>query len=443
MTPSLHKRVTLGGIGFALLLFIALMVLESYFIQRVAQFYVTTRLEHDGETLLAALQPHPDNQSYELDASRIHPIYLRPFSGHYFQITLPGNTLRSRSLWDEPLNLPQDQALHPRVLTIPGPQGESLLVLIQRYTVGQDAVTIATAESLAQLDPLIRQAQIWSAAAASVLLIVLVILQYRWMSAGLSPLQELQRQLKELQQGKRQQLVLNKAFAELEPLINETNHLITALDDRIGRHRNAIGNLAHALKTPVSALQQLAQSDACDPSFKQALETQLKRIRDRIDNELKRARIAGAQGLREKLNVRDEIIDLSTTLKKIHHHKAIDIVLDIAPGIIINADRQDFLELVGNLLDNACKWARQLVEISAEMTDGGFRLTLEDDGPGCDAAALNRISQRGTRLDEKNPGHGLGLAIAEDIVSQYAGELHFSSSPLGGLAVAVRLPQQG
>ncbi|HCB38475.1 MAG TPA: ATP-binding protein, partial [Gammaproteobacteria bacterium] len=96
-----------------------------------------------------------------------------------------------------------------------------------------------------------------------------------------------------------------------------------------------------------------------------------------------------------------------------------------------------------NLLDNACKWARQRVEISAEMTDGGFRLTLEDDGPGCDAAALNRISQRGTRLDEKNPGHGLGLAIAEDIVSQYAGELHFSSSPLGGLAVAVRLPQQG
>lgn len=441
MKTSLHKRITLGVISYGAALFLSLLFLESYFIRSVAEYYVSTRLEHDNESLLAALQPDPENRFYQLEEKFIYPIYQRPFSGHYFKMVLPDQILRSRSLWDEPLNIPFDQPKYPALLTLQGPQRQPLLVFIQQYNIADDAIIIATAESLAQLHPLIRQAQFWSAGAACLLIIIFVLLQYRWMIVSISPLQNLLQQLKELQQGKRQQLDVQHVFAELEPLIAELNQLIVALDARIMRSRSAMGNLAHSLKAPMAALQQLYDSNSPkDPEFIQKFKDQLQILNNRIDNELKRARIAGGQGKRGQLHLRDEIIDLVSTIKNINIEKDINIQIHIIPETYIVFDRQDFLELAGNLLDNAFKWANHNILISATIAND-FQLIIEDDGPGCAPEELALLTQRGRRLDERKPGYGLGLSIVQDIIDQYDGKFLMSQSSLGGLLVKVSIPQ--
>ena len=166
---------------------------------------------------------------------------------------------------------------------------------------------------------------------------------------------------------------------------------------------------------------------------------QLGIIKDRINNELKRARIAGVGAKRSQIDVRDEIIDLTSTLKKIYIEKALDLQLNIEPETFLAVDRQDFLELIGNLLDNAFKWAKHNIHVRVQTT-GNFQLTLEDDGLGCKPAELQLITQRGKKLDENKTGHGLGLSIAQDIVAQYNGEIQFSKSLLGGLLVEITFP---
>lgn len=440
MTSSLHNRITLGMVSFAGALFLALILLEKFFIQQVAEYYVATRLEHDNETLLVALQAAPESQSYTLTENRIHPIYQRPFSGHYYKIALPSQTLRSRSLWDESLNINMDQPTYPALLNIYGPEDTPLLVFIERYDVAGQAIIIATAESMDQLNPLIKQAQLWSMVAACLLILLFILVQYRWIKKSLQPLQLLQSQLKELHQGQRKQLDIQPVFAELSPLITELNQLLLALDERITRSRHAMGNLAHALKTPMASLQQLCETDAQqDAPLINRIQGLLNVINHRVDSELKRARIAGSKGKREPLCVRDELIDLTHTLKKIYSEKGIQIQLNIPADAHILFDRQDFLELTGNLLDNGFKWAITELVVTID-THKDLRISIEDDGPGCESSQLALLAERGKRLDESIPGHGLGLSIVADIVAQYHGELYFKKSHLGGLLVQVTIP---
>lgn len=427
----------------AAVLFVSLIFLEGIFIQRVAQFYVSTRLEHDSETLLMALQPSTkpqDEQYFQLTTKQIHPIYQRPLSGHYYKVFVNDQVFRSRSLWDESFDVKSEQSSYPTLFTIKGPQQESLLVLVSRFELEGQNVIIVVGETLAQLEPMKRQAQLWSALAVGILVFIFTILQYRWTIFTLSPLQALQQQLKELQLGKRQQLELSRSFSELEPLITELNQLIVALDDRIKRSRHAIGNLAHSLKTPMATFQQLCESTAVyDPELADKLQQQLKLINERVDNELKRARIAGTQGTRGQLRVRDEIVDLLATLKNIYREKEIKAQVNIPPDCSYACDRQDFLELCGNLLDNAFKWAEKSINITVEI-DENFKLLIDDDGPGCDKEQISALTLRGNRLDEEKPGHGLGLSIVQEIVSHYQGRLDMSTSSLGGLCVEVTLP---
>jgi len=184
-------------------------------------------------------------------------------------------------------------------------------------------------------------------------------------------------------------------FAGRLRLIDELNQLIMALNERISRSRNAMGNLAHALKTPLSALQQLCDGNAAkNAGLTEKLQDQLTTINERINNELKRARIAGASAKSGQLNIRNEVIDLIVTLQKIYGDKAIETRIEIASELYFNADRQDFLELAGNLLDNAFKWASHKIRISSDLKNQ-YLLIVEDDGPGCDLSELTQLTQRG------------------------------------------------
>ncbi len=446
---SLRTRINLGVLTLSLIFFIGLVMAEGFFIRQVAEYYVSTRLQHDAEILLSLMEitPDSDEAAISLSVERTNPIYRRPLSGHYYKILIPDGQsqlwLRSRSLWDDDFQLPSPLPPLPTLLHNTGPQEQPLLIHVDRFEWQGKSITIAVAESLEELQPLIRRAQWWSAGVGGLVVLLLWMLFGRWLNLALAPLNELSAQISQLKRGVREQLTLQQPVQELQPVVAEVNALAQALDERISRSRKAMGNLAHALKTPLAVLRQLgcAGPEQGSEAWWHELNHNLDVIQLRIDNELKRARIAGQQGARRQLNLRDETLDLLATLQRIHSGNTINAEVNMAPHILLHADRHDFMELLGNLLDNAFKHARHRVKVSAALTPS-LVISVEDDGRGCNEADLQRMQQRGKRLDESGSGHGLGLAIVQDIVAQYGAHCEFNRSALGGLRAAIHWPEQ-
>jgi signal transduction histidine kinase len=224
----------------------------------------------------------------------------------------------------------------------------------------------------------------------------------------------------------------------------ELNHQLHAIKKRLERSRNATGNLAHALKTPLTLITQIAGSDELEqfPNIKQALLQQAEAIQQNIERELARARVAGSHVAGRQTNLRPEIDNVVKILTAAYRQKELVVDIDIAPNVVCTIDRQDILELLGNLLENAYKWAAKRIKVTVEQ-NGDTRITIEDDGPGRSADDMGKLLRRGARADEQVAGHGLGLAIVTEIVEDYQGELAFSRSlELGGLCVSVSIPNK-
>ncbi|HZE16617.1 MAG TPA: ATP-binding protein, partial [Mycobacterium sp.] len=252
--------------------------------------------------------------------------------------------------------------------------------------------------------------------------------------------------LVQLGKGERSRLD-EEAPREIRPLVHELNALLERLGVRLERSRSATGNLAHALKTPLARLQQISEfeSRALPPHVRADLAQAVTDMRASIDRELKRARLAGGgvPGTRLRLDI--ELTRLADVMGRIHQERGLSIETDVPVGQVYAGDREDLLELFGNLLDNACKWARHriLLRVAADG-DGSLHAQVEDDGPGEDPQHLKQLTERGARADENVAGHGLGLAIVSDIIAQYEGRLEFGrSETLGGLSVRISLPPGG
>jgi signal transduction histidine kinase len=225
-------------------------------------------------------------------------------------------------------------------------------------------------------------------------------------------------------------------------LVAQINHLLAHTEDTLKRSRNALGNLGHALKTPLAVLVSLAGRDelkSC-PGLHASLLDNLQQIERRLARELGRARLAGDALPGAHFVCAEELPGLFSTLAMIHDR---DLHLDwqAAADLRLPWDREDMLELLGNLLDNACKWAASQVRLSIACTAEGYLLEVDDDGPGIEAGQRAEALSRGTRLDEQITGHGLGLGIVRDIVDAWGGRLELLDSQLGGLCVIIRLPQ--
>lgn len=228
---------------------------------------------------------------------------------------------------------------------------------------------------------------------------------------------------------------------ELQPLVAQINHLLTQTEETLQRSRHALGNLGHALKTPLAVLGSLIQREelAAHPQLHAALQEQLGQIQQRISRELTRARLAGDVLPGAHFDCAAELPALLDTLRMIHQ-RDIQLRWTAPSDCRLPWDREDMLELLGNLLDNACKWANSEVVLSIERSAAGYRLRVDDDGPGIPAAERAPVLDRGTRLDERAEGHGLGLGIVRDILSAWGGTLSLQDSPLGGLQVQIELP---
>ena len=205
------------------------------------------------------------------------------------------------------------------------------------------------------------------------------------------------------------------------------------------RYRNSLGDLAHSLKTPLAILQSSQTgSDATDASHSLVSE-QVQRMDDIINHQLQRAAVSGRSTLAAPVAIDRVVRRLVRTLEKVYQDKPVTIDLDLQPGATFTGDETDLTEILGNLLDNACKYCRSTVRVTArtDHTPGGVEIRIEDDGPGIPADQVDTLLQRGRRMDESVPGQGIGLGMASEITALYGGELSFDTSNLGGTLVRV------
>ena len=438
---SLQTRLGAGLLISLIGLFALQWVIVNNAIRLLTEDYVVSHLKRDAEVLLGALQFN-QNTAMTINPDRIDPIYHVPFSGHYYRITISQQFIRSRSLWDEDLGVPRLPSGKVQTLHLVGPGNQSLLTFLGGFSKQGKAVTIAVAENMSPVEADIQKFQFRYAWVSLAVLVLLILFQVFIVRAGLRPLDRVRKELRMLERGEIQQ-ISGDVPTEVSPLVKEINHLVEVMGQRLNRSRNALGNLAHALKAPLTLLTQLTDRD--EIARHKALRTKMIQytgtVQELIDRELKRARLVGGSVPGQRFAADKETGFLTETLRRLYHDKNLDIQCTVPKGIVYSADREDMLELLGNLLDNACKWANHRVMLTFEKSSS-LCFTIEDDGPGCPEALLEKLSERGVRLDEQKSGHGLGLAIVKDIVQHYGGEIRFDRSKrLGGFWVRVIIPQ--
>jgi len=436
---SIQARLSLGLVAVLVVVGVVLAQLTLWLFEAGLQRYLENGLRKESENLLVALVRGPSG--LQLDERRVSAAYQRPFSGYYFRIDFDQGTWRSRSLWD--LDMPKPSAPGLSDSHELGPEGQQLLALRADYRrLGQD-ISISVAQDYSPVREGFRRLQQIGLGMGLVALILVLVLQRITVTRSLRPLERARVQVAQLQQGRRSQLDA-EVPSELAPLVGQINHLLSHTEDSLRRSRNALGNLGHALKTPLAVLLSLASSERLKdlPEVRTQLREQLEQIQQRLARELNRARLAGDALPGAQFDCDAELPGLLATLGMIHG-EGLQLERDVPPGLLLPWDREDVLELLGNLLDNACKWADSEVRLGIAPSAQGYRLWVDDDGPGIPESQRLQVLERGSRLDEQVEGHGLGLGIVRDIVDAWGGTLALLESPLGGLRVSIELPRKG
>ncbi len=260
----------------------------------------------------------------------------------------------------------------------------------------------------------------------------------------LRPLRQIESEISEVEEGQRQTLS-DDYPTELTAVARNMNLLIGSERARAERYRNTLDNLAHSLKTPLAAIRAVLSERETD-TLTERVESQIERMDDIVRYQLRKPATMHTETVGvASFPVSHELERLVDGLSKVYKDKNPRIELDVTEGIRFHGERGDFLEVCGNLLDNACKWCRQRVRLSirpvqeGNVESGGMTMTVEDDGPGIPAAAADALMQRGTRLDETAPGHGIGLAVVKDIAASYGGDVKIAKSDLGGASITVSI----
>ncbi|QFT22639.1 Virulence sensor histidine kinase PhoQ [Pseudomonas sp. THAF187a] len=435
---SIQRRLGLGLAGTLLLAGLVLAQASLWVFDRGLRAYLEDSLRDEAQGLLTALVRGPSG--LQLDERRLDPSFQRQFSGHYFRIDFSDRSWRSRSLWDRELLKPSGTGMQAELAD--GPQGQLLLIYRADYRRYGENLSISVAQDYQPILQSFRHMQWVGLGLGGAALLLMLLAQRYTVRRALRPLEQVRQQIVQLQQGRRSDLDA-QVPEELESLVAQINHLLAHTEDTLKRSRNALGNLGHALKTPLAVLISLAGREelAAHPQLRASLREQLQQIEQRLSRELGRARLAGEVLPGARFDCAQELPGLFATLSMIHD-RGLSLDWQAPPGLVLPRDREDLLELLGNLLDNACKWAAQRVQLTVEEDADGYRLCVDDDGPGIAVERRDAVLGRGTRLDEQVAGHGLGLGIVRDIIEAWNGHIELQDSPLGGLRVMVRLPRR-
>jgi signal transduction histidine kinase len=378
-----------------------------------------------------------------------------PLSGWYWQVTrLDSKTPEvhsSRSLWDS--NLPRlaaDRAAAEseyRQGYARGPEDQDLRLVERSIDLGADGrYFVAVAGDASEIDEEthnFNRAIVITFTALTMALLLTTALQVRF---GLAPLTRISESLAAIRSGRAERLE-GEFPVEIAPLARETNALIEANREIVERARTHVGNLAHALKTPLSVIVNEAATRGSD-SFAQKVLEQADIMRDQVARQLERARLAArSTRIGALVNVPPVVTALARSMEKLHREREIAIDVDVPEHAHFHGEQQDLEEMVGNLVDNGCKWARSRVaievfadQLAGEGEKAGVRIIVDDDGPGLSPSQREQVALRGQRIDETKPGSGLGLSIVVELARLYGGVLTLGTAPIGGLRAELALP---
>ena len=366
--------------------------------------------------------------------------FERPFSGAYWQITASdGSLATSRSLWDQ--TLPAATSGHEGVVLrdVSGPRDEMLRVaerdLLLPGATGTAHVAVALSRTEVEVE--IHRLRALLLLTFSLLGMGLVAGVVAMVVAGLAPLRRVSQALAEIRDGRREQLAI-EAPSEIAPLVVQLDELIAANRVTVERARSHVGNLAHAVKTPLAVLRNALDQDRPDIETARAEASGLERL---VQHHLARARTSALAKANAGMSVAPFVIaeEIANALRRIFVDRGVSIVVEGERGAYVRADPQDLTEMLGNLMENACKWAHGKVLVSVVATDSKVLVTIIDDGPGLPKAERDAVIGRGVRLDERKPGSGLGLGIAAELAALHNGKLEISVAPSGGVAATLHL----
>jgi signal transduction histidine kinase len=266
---------------------------------------------------------------------------------------------------------------------------------------------------------------------------------FRYVRSGLTPITALRSRLAAVHAG-RDRRVDGEYPSEVQPLVDDLNALLAHRDATVQRALARAGDLAHGLKTPLAVLAHEAERarGAGDADLADRIGGEVERMRRQIEYHLAQAR-AAASGATPgaQCRVRESVDAVVRTLQRLHAARSISFDVNVPDTHIVRAQREDLDEMLGNLLDNACKWTRTRVVVSSTERDGFVEISVEDDGAGVDSAKRDVVLQRGVRADEATPGSGLGLAIVRDLAEVYGGSIALDDASIGGLRARLRLPR--
>lgn len=436
---SIRRRLITGTtIGLIIALIIGGFVLSSVFRRSVESAFVE-RLQSLLLAVVAAIEVGPEGK-LQIVREIPNPLFDRVYSGWYWQVVDGESHVGSRSLWDATLPVwigASEVAQVNRM--IQGPRDQPLRVVAQRlqFPSRPQPVIVVVAGPEEELRHEINSFDrllVLSLAVMALTLIAAVAVQ---VSYGLLPFRNLALELDDIRHGHGTRLS-DGYPEEIQPLVQTMNDVLDQDARRIERARALAGNLAHGLKTPLSVLTVEAARAAPDAG---RIAAQVSRMTRVVDHHLARAAAVGSQ---QAIGINTEIApvvaELRSMLLRIHAERQLAIESDVAAGLSFAGERQDLEEMLGNLIDNACKWARSRVVIRGQHVPAAIEITVDDDGQGLPAGEADSAMKRGVRLDETEPGTGLGLAITTDLARLYGGTLDLGASHLGGLKATLRLP---
>src|SRR5713226_1005901 len=452
---SLATRLFLSATAWVVVILLITGVVLSSVYRDATERAFDRRLNLYLRTLIAEVatpDEPPDRQFQSLG----EPLFELPLSGWYWQIARTDSekaeVRASRSLWDKKLPKLEEKGVDLtsagiRLGYFDGPEGQTLRMVDRPVDLGADGkFLVRVGGDATEIFDETRAFDYYlggTFAALSIVLVLTTIFQVRF---GLAPLKRISDSIADIRSGRAERLE-GEFPVEIAPLARETNALIDANREIVERARTHVGNLAHAIKTPLSVIVNEASAHVADPFATKILE-QADVMRDQVAHHLERARIAARLTIIGTVTEVAPVIEaLHRTMEKLYRGRDIAIDVEADPQAKFRGERQDLEEMAGNLVDNACKWAasRVFIEVLVEgpVEPGAgpmLRIIVDDDGRGLSETELVQVSRRGQRLDESKPGSGLGLSIVIDLAALYGGSLSLGNAPIGGLRAELVLP---
>ena len=426
---SLRHRILLGSFLWLSLILLSAAIFLPEAVRRYLHDQLTEQATLHLDELSSLVEFTPEGV-LTVQGRLSDPRFRKPYSGWYWQVQSGDQMLRSRSLWDARFDIGSGES----------PDNQDLLFSNRQLTFSWQTspiqLTIAMdSQPTEQTFDVLTDGLMLALLAIGISAMLLIALQIRW---SLRPMSTLQADLKSVRQGEVDRLS-GQYPDEVQPVVDDLNRLLFHYGELLERARHHTGNLAHALKTPLAVI--VNETATLPENQQQVLNSALEQLQNRINYHLARARMAGTSKILAVDSCPADVVDaLAMVFEKAYASRDIVVINELDDRVRVAVEVRDLEEMLGNLLENAFKWATSQVRVYAEQTDTSLWLFIDDDGPGLLPEQMNIVLQRGVRLDEQTPGSGLGLNIVHDIIISYGGVLALATSRSGGLQVQLRLP---